>query len=263
MTQYHPLLWILARSLPTYRNQRFGDHVCRNFGRRIALVGSSCGSLTMRNPGIVKPSPPGASNSGRITSPQDRVDPAAATRVVNWRSAAKCCIALTITASEAAALVPPEIRTPVFVGPLTNDEGPTGAIVMVAATGAVLNESNSSCCASCSSHFQSRWKMTAAARTKRVARRRGSRSTIAPRTSGPQRDSRDNRRRRLGLVHVMERVELVAQSDVPVLILGGDGHGQGSRLTRDPPAFGAPQGPFLRVNCGAIPPSYWIRNSSA
>ena len=52
----------------------------------------------------------------------------------------------------------------------------------------------------------------------------------------------------------MERVDLVAQSDVPVLILGETGSGKevvaraihkGSR--RQP-------GPFLRVNCGAIPP---------
>lgn len=57
-----------------------------------------------------------------------------------------------------------------------------------------------------------------------------------------------------GLRDVMERVGLVAHSDVPVLILGETGSGKevvaraihnGSRRT---------SGPFLRVNCGAIPP---------
>lgn len=57
-----------------------------------------------------------------------------------------------------------------------------------------------------------------------------------------------------GLRAVMERVELVAASDVPVLIFGETGSGKeviaraihtGSRRAR---------GPFLRVNCGAIPP---------
>jgi transcriptional regulator with GAF, ATPase, and Fis domain len=57
-----------------------------------------------------------------------------------------------------------------------------------------------------------------------------------------------------GLRLVMERVALVAQSDVPVLILGETGTGKEvvaraihSRSQRD-------SGPFIRVNCGAIPP---------
>jgi hydrogenase-4 transcriptional activator len=56
-----------------------------------------------------------------------------------------------------------------------------------------------------------------------------------------------------GLRHVMERVELVAKSDVPVLILGETGTGKEvvSRAihTRSP----RHDGPFIRVNCGAIP----------
>ncbi|MEI6239540.1 MAG: sigma-54 dependent transcriptional regulator [Planctomycetia bacterium] len=59
---------------------------------------------------------------------------------------------------------------------------------------------------------------------------------------------------RTGLRHVMERAELVAQSDVPVLILGETGTGKEvvSRAihTRSKRA----DGPFIRVNCGAIPP---------
>jgi transcriptional regulator with GAF, ATPase, and Fis domain len=58
---------------------------------------------------------------------------------------------------------------------------------------------------------------------------------------------------RTGLKHVMERVELVANSDLPVLILGETGTGKEvvSRAihTRSKRA----DGPFIRVNCGAIP----------
>jgi len=58
---------------------------------------------------------------------------------------------------------------------------------------------------------------------------------------------------RTGLKHVMERVELVATSDLPVLILGETGTGKEvvSRAihTRSKRA----DGPFIRVNCGAIP----------
>ena len=56
-----------------------------------------------------------------------------------------------------------------------------------------------------------------------------------------------------GLKPVMDRVALVARSDVPVLILGETGTGKEviSRAihTRSPRA----SGPFIRVNCGAIP----------
>ena len=56
-----------------------------------------------------------------------------------------------------------------------------------------------------------------------------------------------------GLQAVMERVELVARSDVPVLIFGETGSGKElvarAIHTRSPRAAG----PFIRVNCGAIP----------
>jgi transcriptional regulator with GAF, ATPase, and Fis domain len=58
-----------------------------------------------------------------------------------------------------------------------------------------------------------------------------------------------------GLRSCMERVDLVAQSDVPVLLLGETGSGKEvvarAIHTRSPRVAA----PFLRVNCGAIPPS--------
>lgn len=57
-----------------------------------------------------------------------------------------------------------------------------------------------------------------------------------------------------GLRQVMERVELVARSDVPVLIVGETGTGKElvARVIHKRSARSA--GPFIRVNCGAIPP---------
>jgi transcriptional regulator with GAF, ATPase, and Fis domain len=59
---------------------------------------------------------------------------------------------------------------------------------------------------------------------------------------------------RTGLKQVMERVEMVAVSDVPVLILGETGTGKEvvSRAIHARSKRG--DGPFIRVNCGAIPP---------
>ncbi|MGE0160567.1 MAG: sigma-54 interaction domain-containing protein [Gemmatimonadales bacterium] len=57
-----------------------------------------------------------------------------------------------------------------------------------------------------------------------------------------------------GLAPVLERVNLVARSDIPVLILGETGSGKEvvARAIHDRSTRA--HGPFIRVNCGAIPP---------
>jgi transcriptional regulator with GAF, ATPase, and Fis domain len=56
-----------------------------------------------------------------------------------------------------------------------------------------------------------------------------------------------------GLRLVMERVELVARSDVPVLILGETGSGKEVIARAIHNHSPRREGPFIRVNCGAIP----------
>ena len=57
-----------------------------------------------------------------------------------------------------------------------------------------------------------------------------------------------------GLRHVIERVRLVAGSDVPVLIFGETGSGKEVIARAIHSRSKRTSGPFLRVNCGAIPP---------
>ncbi|MFO0939185.1 MAG: sigma-54 dependent transcriptional regulator [Pirellulales bacterium] len=57
-----------------------------------------------------------------------------------------------------------------------------------------------------------------------------------------------------GLRSVMERVELVADSDIPVLILGETGTGKEVISRAIHQRSKRANGPFVRVNCGAIPP---------
>ncbi len=57
-----------------------------------------------------------------------------------------------------------------------------------------------------------------------------------------------------GLREVMERINLVAHSDVPVLILGETGTGKELVARAIHKGSRRQVGPFLRVNCGAIPP---------
>jgi hydrogenase-4 transcriptional activator len=56
-----------------------------------------------------------------------------------------------------------------------------------------------------------------------------------------------------GLKNVMERVELVARSDMPVLILGETGTGKEVISRAIHQRSQRASGPFVRVNCGAIP----------
>ncbi len=57
-----------------------------------------------------------------------------------------------------------------------------------------------------------------------------------------------------GLKFVMERVKLVANSDLPVLILGETGTGKELIARAIHKNSNRSQGPIIRVNCGAIPP---------
>lgn len=57
-----------------------------------------------------------------------------------------------------------------------------------------------------------------------------------------------------GLKGVMERVGLVSRSDVPVLLLGETGTGKEVIARAIHEQSLRVQGPFIRVNCGAIPP---------
>jgi transcriptional regulator with GAF, ATPase, and Fis domain len=56
-----------------------------------------------------------------------------------------------------------------------------------------------------------------------------------------------------GLAHVMQRVDLISRSDVPALILGETGTGKELVARAIHNRSDRRSGPFLRVNCGAIP----------
>jgi transcriptional regulator with GAF, ATPase, and Fis domain len=56
-----------------------------------------------------------------------------------------------------------------------------------------------------------------------------------------------------GLAHVMQRVDLVSRSEVPVLILGETGTGKELVARAIHNRSERHAGPFMRVNCGAIP----------
>ena len=155
-----------------------------------------------------------------------------------------------------ALLVPPEVEGEVLAGPLMGHEGPAGALILVAEhlkSFKLLQQQMFEALLepfSAALENDRRLHELAALREAAEADRRSLLTRL-----GRQEDSgeaivgADS-----GLRNVMERVALVSQSDVPVLILGETGTGKEvvSRAIHGRSARAS--APFIRVNCGAIPP---------
>jgi transcriptional regulator with GAF, ATPase, and Fis domain len=167
-----------------------------------------------------------------------------------WRRSDPSCVT-----PEMAALVPPKIAGDVVAGPLGDLQNPSGVLVVVAADGATLEPCHLDLVRlllepfSVAMENDHRLREMAALREAAEADKRSLLSRLGRKALGDTVVGADS-----GLRMVMDRVELVARSDVPVLIVGETGTGKElvARLihNRSPRA----SGPFIRVNCGAIPP---------
>jgi hydrogenase-4 transcriptional activator len=157
-------------------------------------------------------------------------------------------------AGDLATIVPADAHGEVLAGPLQGPDKPAGVLVFVAAAKKSFRPVHIQMVEALLDPFSAalennrRLAELAALRKAAEADRRSllvrlGREEIAEMIVGA--DS--------GLRHVMERVELVAQSDVPVLILGETGTGKEvvSRAIHARSSRSA--APFIRVNCGAIP----------
>jgi len=153
-----------------------------------------------------------------------------------------------------ATIVPPGMTADVVAGALGDAENPSGIVVLVAQPGTSFEDSHLCLVEALLEPFSVALEndrrlremaaMQAAAEAdkesllKRLGRKKLNDTVVGE-------DS--------GLQHVVQRVALVARNDAPVLILGETGTGKEliARMlhTQSPRA----NGPFLRVNCGAIP----------
>ena len=153
-----------------------------------------------------------------------------------------------------ATIVPAGVEGEVLAGPLGSGENPTGVLILAAASGQTFEPRHLDMVQLLLEPFSvalendHRLREMAALREAAEAEKQSlltrlGRKAIADTVVGA--DS--------GLHAVMERVELVARSDVPVLIVGETGTGKElvARLIHNRSPRQA--GPFIRVNCGAIP----------
>ncbi len=157
---------------------------------------------------------------------------------------------------EMALLVPPGLEGDAIAGPLRGAGGPLGALVLTVPPNRTLGDNDlrlfrlliEPLSVAIENHLRmhelSNLREVADSEKRKLLKRFG--KSDAPEDVIVGTDS--------GLRRVMERVNLVSTSDVPVLILGETGTGKEvvSRAIHSRSARST--GPFIRVNCGAIPP---------
>jgi transcriptional regulator with GAF, ATPase, and Fis domain len=154
----------------------------------------------------------------------------------------------------ALAVIPPFLQGEVIIGPLVSEHGSCGVVLLQAQSERQFTTDHERLCQAlldpCAVALNNDHRLSelrtlreAAEADKRFLLNRLGREDLAAPIVGTER----------GLRFVMERVDLVARSDVPVLLLGETGSGKEviarAIHERSPRAHG----PFLRVNCGAIP----------
>jgi transcriptional regulator with GAF, ATPase, and Fis domain len=151
-------------------------------------------------------------------------------------------------------IVPPGLGADVFVGPLGRPEAPSGVLIMLAKPGTYFDAKHIELIESLLEPFSVALEndhrlhemtaMRAAAEAdKQSLLKRFGRTEVADAVVGTE----------SGLQHVIERVGLVAPSDAPVLLLGETGTGKEVIARMIHMKSSRCGGPFLRVNCGAIP----------
>ncbi len=159
---------------------------------------------------------------------------------------------------QVAGLVPAEVEGEVLAGPLTGEQqeaGPIGVLLAVAETSQVFGSMHESMVAALlepmgvalenDKRLRELTRLREAVEADREALlSRLGRQDISDSVVGAE----------TGLRGVMERVELVARADAPVLILGETGSGKEVVARAIHTKSRRVHGPFLRVNCGAIPP---------
>lgn len=152
------------------------------------------------------------------------------------------------------SLVPKGLGGDVLIGSLADSNGLGGVLVLAAADQETFNSQHVAIMESLLEPFSTalendrRLREMAAMRVAAEAEKHSLLSRLGRKEIGDTVVGSNS-----GLRAVIERVGLVARSDAPVLILGETGTGKEviARMihTRSPRA----SGPFLRVNCGAIP----------
>ncbi|MGE0821659.1 MAG: sigma-54 interaction domain-containing protein [Candidatus Binatia bacterium] len=152
------------------------------------------------------------------------------------------------------AVIPPTLQGQGLIGPLVSERRTYGLLLMQFSTARPLTAEQEQLCAAllepCAVALDNDHRLQelqtlreAAEADKRFLLTRLGREEFTVPIIGAER----------GLRSVMDRVSVVARSDVPVLLLGETGSGKEVIARAIHERSSRARGPFLRVNCGAIP----------
>jgi hydrogenase-4 transcriptional activator len=209
--------------------------------------------------GRIHPRAGGLGEGGKAGGADRNLSPQELARLVDWlrsgRSLSSGSAALPGEAEVRELLFPSRSDAAWIAVPLANDDRPTGALVLRAQPGASFTtlhrEMLGALVEPLSAALENDRRLHELAALREAAE--------ADRRSALARLGRDDLRDTIigaeqGLKPVMERVNLVARIDVPVLLLGETGTGKEVIARTIHEASSRSRGPFIRVNCGAIPP---------
>lgn len=152
-------------------------------------------------------------------------------------------------------IVPEAVEGEVLAGPLCGDDGPLGLLLLVACPPQTFTTVHEGVTKALLDPFTVALLNDRGLREMKTHRDAAEADRHALLTKlGRQEISEAIVGAESGLRQVMERVQLVARSDVSVLIFGETGSGKEVIARAIHSRSGRASGPFLRVNCGAIPP---------
>ncbi|HZZ72700.1 MAG TPA: sigma 54-interacting transcriptional regulator [Pirellulales bacterium] len=176
-------------------------------------------------------------------------------RIIAWAGETRLAASSGRPPSGVLALLLPEaIEGDVLAGPLGNSDGPAGALILVAAGHKRFTSEDRALAEMLLEPFSvalenaRRLHELTALREAAEADRRSLLTRLGRREISETIVGSDS-----GLRPVMERIEQVARSDVPVLILGETGTGKEVVARAIHTRSRRAAAPFIRVNCGAIP----------
>jgi transcriptional regulator with GAF, ATPase, and Fis domain len=182
------------------------------------------------------------------------LSPDALARVCRWCRSLRTLRRGSRLTGTLGLILPPGISQDVLAVPLIGDGQPTGTLLLTARSQQTFEQQHQEVIEALREPFSvalendrrleelARLRQSAEADRGALLRRLG-RTDVTDSVVGED----------TGLRLVMERVRLVADSDVPVLILGETGTGKELVARAIHTRSHRAQGPFIRVNCGAIP----------
>ncbi len=151
--------------------------------------------------------------------------------------------------------LPSECTGYAMIGPLSADSGPIGLMLLIAQPGARFDAEHESIMAALLEPFSAALENDARLKELTTLREAAEADRHSLLTRLGRHDIADTIvGADAGLRPVMERVDLVAAADAPVLIFGETGSGKEVIARAIHTRSRRSAGPFHRVNCGAIPP---------